>query len=286
MGLELLTLPLEIRNCIYRFLLVPEDGRLLVREETSANWAQWRRSSYTEHFSDPSKRTTYRMGSPVSLQVFYLSRQLYEETSRVFYSENCFYLYRINVLVPFLKDRPSRALGLIRTISIPTPYGIANRPGIYRSPTPDTRTRRLWAWKWSKSLQNTCAAFVDDPSILPELRLLEFRMWHFTPDEQPATSFSTGNMALLPPLIARLVASMNAPEAMTLCFFRYRAELDVFIRNDIFTSPSQYVHHKVHWSHEDILRCKHVTDFDANWYDNYNYCDRTPVWSEGKTGMR
>lgn len=65
--------------------------------------------------------TTYACGSCPDLRVLETNRQIYRESSAIFYSQNMFYTDGPSVLVPFLRDRGTRTLSLIRKLSIGYP---------------------------------------------------------------------------------------------------------------------------------------------------------------------
>lgn len=69
--------------------------------------------------------TTYVSGFSLDLQVLETNRQIYQEASTIYYSQNMFYAESASVLVPFLKHRGSRTRSLIRKVSIeyPSPAG-------------------------------------------------------------------------------------------------------------------------------------------------------------------
>ena len=66
--------------------------------------------------------TTYHAGGfNHDLRVLETNRQIYQEASTIYYSQNMFYAGRPSVLVPFLKDRGSRTRSLIRKLSVGYP---------------------------------------------------------------------------------------------------------------------------------------------------------------------
>lgn len=61
----------------------------------------------------------YRSRKKFPLQLLRVSRQVFTEASRIFYSMNMFYFEKIDVVVPFLHDRPRVFLLKVKSLSIP-----------------------------------------------------------------------------------------------------------------------------------------------------------------------
>ncbi|MCJ1224739.1 hypothetical protein MMC12_001384 [Toensbergia leucococca] len=139
---QFLKLSAEIRNQIYSILLVDEKscvenprtvrdhdqiGNVKIREAHPDHYdPAWFRSSHMRWewmFDTEHALTTYAHEYPdgrrLQLQIFLVCRQLYTEASVIFYTRNRFVALEFETLLPFLKDRSTRARSLIRYVSIP-----------------------------------------------------------------------------------------------------------------------------------------------------------------------
>ena len=67
------------------------------------------------------------------MQIFKVNRQIYQEASVIFYSQNMFYFDRAVVTLPFLRDHGTRSLGNLRKFSIlypsTAPLGLTSELG-------------------------------------------------------------------------------------------------------------------------------------------------------------
>lgn len=186
-----LELPSEIRNRVYAHLLVDEDtytessdskfvrdgiSGILIRELYPGFYkAGSRRRSYLTPDWDPlhhqQRRTTYTLDSQVDLQLFYVCRQIYKEASYIFYARNRFYVDTIDTLVPFLEDRPCHARDLIKTISIPVPYGVQRDENGEDIP-------RCCNVKAS-TFTYACACLAARPELTANLKQFDLRAWDY-----------------------------------------------------------------------------------------------------------
>ena len=71
------------------------------------------------------------------MQIFEINRQIYQEASAIFYSQNMFHFDRAVLTLPFLRDRGTRSLENLRKISI-----------LYPSPAPDGLYSEAEPWVW------------------------------------------------------------------------------------------------------------------------------------------
>lgn len=115
--------PVEIRDRVYAFLLAPNfsypkvdmastpiagQGVVCVEERDPLD-------------DDPVawKVVSYRSRKKFPLQLLRVSRQVFAEASCIFYGRNVFYFEKIDIVVPFLEDRPRLLLLKIKSLSIP-----------------------------------------------------------------------------------------------------------------------------------------------------------------------
>lgn len=227
-----LELPSEIRNRIYTHLLVDEDtytegkdskfirddiGGILIRELYPGFYkAGSRRRSYLTPDWDPihhkERRTTYTLDSKVQLQLFYVCRQVYNEASYIFYAHNRFYVDTIDTFVPFLEDRPVHVRDLIKTISIPVPYGVQKDEGGEDIP-------RFCNVKVS-TFEKACADLATRPELTANLEQLDLRVWDYYGEEEYTMVGSLDmDTVRISTYCAGELASMADPRIMTLSFF-------------------------------------------------------------------
>ncbi|MCJ1374004.1 hypothetical protein MMC20_005234 [Loxospora ochrophaea] len=124
-----------------------------------------------------SQLTTYYVSCIFDVQVFLICRKIYYEASTIFYSRNRFYAHSINALMPFLKDRSSRARKNIAFISIPfiSPRTIREcRQGLEQL---KIEPELSFLMGFEKTWDDTCAYLSSPGGMLPNLKQLDLRMW-------------------------------------------------------------------------------------------------------------
>ena len=72
---------------------------------------------------------TYSCQSGIDLSLFATNRQICQEASEIFYSQNMFYVNDLSLAIPFLKDRGTRSKSLMRRLSINYPSPRARLEG-------------------------------------------------------------------------------------------------------------------------------------------------------------
>ena len=108
-------------GCVFIEILDPEEYDFMSMKRTSFALTGW-----TSHFD---YQTTSYCGECPDMKIMRLNRQIYEEASDIFYSKNMFYFDSLDVIIPFLRDRGSRAITMLRKISMPyhSPAGMRDR---------------------------------------------------------------------------------------------------------------------------------------------------------------
>ena len=101
-------------GCVIIDTLAPDKFEPLSTRRTPYLVTGWK----TEHNWE---MTTYVCDFSPDLQVLETNRQIYQEASTIYYSQNMFYAKGPSVLVAFLKDRGMRTRNLIRKLSVGYP---------------------------------------------------------------------------------------------------------------------------------------------------------------------
>lgn len=128
----LLQLPAEIRQIIYRYLLIPRQGETIkictdspakcrVRDKANPHRRRTRFRAILDRVHPGSLETTYSANfrSEIHVAILSVCRQIHGEACHVLYSEHTFeFDLDIESIVPFLQDRTLFALASIRNISI------------------------------------------------------------------------------------------------------------------------------------------------------------------------
>lgn len=203
-------------------------GAILVAEVESEDFNKhWKRSSYVRHvmesddFSEaeddddediddmgrPSLPTTYCLGSEVTLQLFLVCRQIYDEASSIFYGKNRFYMDAMASLVPFLEDRPAAARQLIQMLSIPVPYGKQFRSADCDEEIPRCRVVT------NETFAEACTYLASSPDYLSNLKQLDLRIWDFH-DRWNDNPLTLRNLKLSGTR-TKQIASVASPQIMT-----------------------------------------------------------------------
>lgn len=155
-----LDLPFEIRTMIYKELFVvqkllcnydegtPQRLRrsadvgcvvIATLDPTKYDSLFMTRSSFPVKRSIHSREwqtTTYFCKSGIDLCLLATNRQIYEESSEIFYSQNMFFFNDLSVATPFLKDRSTRSKSFMRKLSVqyPRPKALEHPLAFHDSP--------------------------------------------------------------------------------------------------------------------------------------------------------
>ncbi|KAF2817836.1 uncharacterized protein BDZ99DRAFT_514051 [Mytilinidion resinicola] len=200
-----LALPGELQNRVYEFALVRKEIRIVStiaapgqKRRSWTPWAKYRPLTYTRRIQDTSEpdccgdedeyehdnaddklSEEARANAEICLNLFLVSRPLYNEARAAFYKRDLFYFQETYLNIPgvslaFLRDRPSEVLqNFIQKIHIdglsridkpslkqlvdflgreklPLRYlGLSFRDFV---PFPITKNDRSWTWQWGGTL--------------------------------------------------------------------------------------------------------------------------------------
>lgn len=194
----------------------------------------------------------------ISLQLFYVCRQIYTEASYIFYSKNRFYVDTIDSFIPFLQDRPTQVRGHIATISIPVPYGAQRDEDGEMIP-------RHCNVKVS-SLANACLHLSTHPELLAKVKQLDLRMWDYYGEEQYNL---TGPLNLdslkMSSKRAEQLASIAETEVFTLSFFDWHGLAMAGPEGmEVFEPLPKGMHRKIKRLRDDLLSREHDPELDDN----------------------